>query len=157
MEKLKLYLDSTIFGFAANDQTGERYINAKLLLEQVDQGIFEGYISDIVLREIENAPSWIKQKLKAEIIKNLLVLKEGKETDATAEEIIKRRIIPASYYGDALHVAMAVHGGLDVLVSYNYRHLVRIDVAIKIEKFTNERGFKRLRLSSPEEVIIYDR
>ncbi len=157
MTKLKLYLDSTVFGFAANDKAGERHENAKLLLRQVGKSLFDGYISDVVLREIEAAPVNIRLRLEREIVNPIIIISETEEIKTLAENIANRGIIPATYYGTALHVATGILAGIDVLVSYNFKHLVRIDVSILVDEFTKENGLPSIRLASPDEVVIYER
>lgn len=56
-----------------------------------------------------------------------------------------------------LHIALATVAEMDVLVSWNFRHIVRLD---KIQQFNGinlELGYKTLAMYSPREVTTYGR
>ncbi len=61
------------------------------------------------------------------------------------------RLTP-KFYADGMHIALATIAEVDLLVSWNFRHIVRYD---KIRLFTAvnlERGYKPLAIYSPREV-----
>jgi hypothetical protein len=61
-------------------------------------------------------------------------------------------ILTPKFYADGLHIALATIAEVDLLVSWNFRHIVRYD---KIRLFTAvnlERGYKPLAIYSPREV-----
>ena len=63
-----------------------------------------------------------------------------------------RRILTPKFYADGMHIALATVAEVDLLVSWNFRHIVRYD---KIRLFTAvnlERGYKSLAIYSPREV-----
>jgi hypothetical protein len=56
------------------------------------------------------------------------------------------------FYADGTHIALATITEADLLVSWNFRHIVRYD---KIRLFTAvnlERGYRPLAIYSPREV-----
>lgn len=56
-----------------------------------------------------------------------------------------------------LHIALATVASVDVVVSWNFRHIVRLD---KIQLFNGvniERGYRTLAVYSPREVTTYGR
>ena len=149
-----LYLDSSIFGHSANERAVKFYANANKLLEQVDLGLFMGYISDTVLDEVNAAPGWIKVKVQGKIDEcELLLLNVTKEIKKPADEYITEGIVPSAKRPDALHIATAVVNGLDMLVSYNYEHLVKPEVEEGVNKINKKRGYSTIRIVSPEEII----
>lgn len=61
------------------------------------------------------------------------------------------------FRNDMLHIAIATAGEVDVLVSWNFRHIVRLD---KIQQFNGiniEMGYRPLSIYSPREVTTYER
>ena len=61
------------------------------------------------------------------------------------------------FRNDMLHIALATVAEVDVLVSWNFRHVVRLD---KIQKFNGanlELGYNTLAIYSPREVTTYER
>ncbi len=68
-----------------------------------------------------------------------------------------RGILEPRFRNDMLHIALATVAQVDVLVSWNFRHIVRLD---KIEQFNGvniELGYKALAIYSPREVTTYGR
>ena len=56
-----------------------------------------------------------------------------------------------------LHIAVATVGEVDVVVSWNFKHIVRLD---KIQLFNGiniELGYRPLAIYSPREVATYGR
>lgn len=61
------------------------------------------------------------------------------------------------FRNDMLHIALATVAEVDVLVSWNFRHIVRLD---KIQQFNGinlELGYKTVAIYSPREVTTYGR
>ena len=40
-----------------------------------------------------------------------------------AEKYVEQKIVSENYYGDALHIAIATVVNVDVLVSWNFKHI----------------------------------
>ena len=71
---------------------------------------------------------------------------------ALADAYQEHGILTPKFYADGLHIALATSAEVDLLVSWNFRHIVRYD---KIRLFTAvnlERGYKPLAIYSPREV-----
>ena len=66
-------------------------------------------------------------------------------------------ILGPRYRNDMLHIALTTVASVDVVVSWNFRHVVRLD---KIQQFNGvniERGYRTLAIYSPREVTTYGR
>ena len=70
-------------------------------------------------------------------------------------EFEARCILSPRFRNDMLHIAMAIVADVDVLVSWNSKHIVRLD---KIRLFNGvglENGYRSLQIYSPREVIYH--
>lgn len=54
-----------------------------------------------------------------------------------------------------LHIALATIADVDVLVSWNFRHIVRLDKIRLFNAVNIEQGYKPISIYSPREVISY--
>jgi predicted nucleic acid-binding protein len=55
MRKLSLYLDTSVISFALSEDIPDDDRNIALkLLEEINNGRYEGFISDVVIRELGN-------------------------------------------------------------------------------------------------------
>lgn len=154
MKKIKYYLDTTIFNFVfAEGDTEKKDITLKLFkdLFLIADGI---YISDEVIREISRAPEPRKSQLEGLVREtNPLLLEVDLEAEELAERYIKEGIIPERYRSDALHIAVAVINGIEVIVSWNFEHIVKLKTRVMVNGVNRLLGYQEIEICSPEEVI----
>lgn len=154
MKKIKYYLDTTIFNFVfAEGDMEKRDITLKFFrdLPLSAEGI---YISDEVIREISRASEPRKSQLESLIREtNPLLLDIDLEAEELAERYIKEGIIPERYRSDAIHIAVAVINGIDVIVSWNFEHIVKLKTRVMVDGVNKLLGYHEIEICSPEEVI----
>lgn len=152
---LKLYLDTSIFNFAVSTQDvpNEKEITLKLL-DRIKQGAFLGYVSVIVLREINDAPP----KKQSDLLKlmerfEFETLPRTIEADMLAERYVQEKIIPPKHMDDALHIAIASVHNLDVIASWNFEHLVKMKTRREVQAVNILMGYKGVEICSPQEIL----
>jgi hypothetical protein len=154
--KRKLYLDTSIFGFALQRIDLGRRAEANRLLRQIRDGAFLAGYSFVTETEIDAAPPAIAQRLRRMIaiagLRRIRVRSRSQAHDL-AEHYCQARVIPREYFDDALHVAIATLWRADALVSYNFTHLVRLDTMIQVNVINRDEGLAELHLCQPSEVI----
>jgi hypothetical protein len=64
-----------------------------------------------------------------------------------------QKIVSQKYYGDALHIAIATVIGVDVLVSWNFKHIVNLDKIKLFNSVNLKEGYSILEIRTPREVI----
>jgi hypothetical protein len=65
-------------------------------------------------------------------------------------------ILAPRFRNDLLHIALATVADVDVLVSWNFRHVVRLEKIRLFNAVNLERGYKPIQIYSPREVTTYD-
>ena len=159
LRKLRIYLDTSVINFLfAEDAPEERDITREFLDERLVR--HDVYISDTVLVEIANTRDPAKRGLLQEAVSHYALRSVDPHPDdqgrimALATEYIKRRVVPASQWEDALHVAMATVLGFDILLSWNFRHMANVERQKKINRVNHDCGYeKQLLLVTPMEVL----
>ena len=68
---------------------------------------------------------------------------------------MEREIVSENYRDDAIHVAVATVSGVDILVSWNFRHIVNFQKIRKFNAVNMSEGYQILDIRSPKEVIEY--
>jgi predicted nucleic acid-binding protein len=154
MSKLKLYLETSIFNFAFSEQNPDYRQATLTLLDSVKQAVYEAYISEAVVREITEAP---KEKV-AKMMKLISDLEPesldiNTDIEELAEGYIKAGLIPARYIDDALHIAIASFYELDVVLSWNFEHMVKLKTKKGVVAVNALTGYKPIEILSPLEVI----
>jgi hypothetical protein len=157
VKKLRLYLDSSVLGWSLNHSNPSRFAEANLLLKLIGDGQFVGAYSWVTVEEIEAAPKHIAKRLwqKVETAKLKAVkVSLGKQADRLADTSCDRRIVPSDFKADALHIAIATLWKADALVSYNFQHIVSLEIMVAVNRVNKELDLKEIFLCQPQEVII---
>lgn len=156
MRKLKVYLDTSILSFNyANDSPFYAKITSDFFNNYIDE--FDIYISDVVLLEIEkNTNLELKNKMLKLVEKyNIKILdtKNDNKIIDLAKKYINESVIPKNKIEDALHLAVTTINELDILLSWNFRHLANIKKQMQINSINEREGYlKKLNLLSLLEV-----
>ena len=66
-----------------------------------------------------------------------------------------RRILGEKFENDMLHIAIATVNQVDILVSWNFKHIVRFDMIKKFNSINEKAGYKSIAIYSPREVTNY--
>ncbi len=120
----KVYVETSAWGMTLPSQPRALREPTKQFLRQCQSGLFVPYISTVVLQEIVRAGATEAAQMLVEINRLLPIeLSPNSASEELADEYIKAGIVPAKKRDDARHVALATLGGVDILVSWNHRHL----------------------------------
>ena len=81
------------------------------------------------------------------------------EITEAAEELagsyVQRGILSPNFSDDALHIALATVAYVDVLISWNFKHIVHLDKSRLFNAVNLELGYKSIQIYSPREVTHY--
>ena len=160
MRKTRLYLDTSIISFALSDDIPDSDRNITLkLVEEINKGVYEAFVSDVVIREVGTTRDINKREDLFRFVESMElgeILVVDEEADRVADKYIEEGIIPAVYRDDALHVALTTLKGLDILVSWNFRHLVKHKTRVEVIGVNTLLGYKTIDICTPWEVIDND-
>jgi predicted nucleic acid-binding protein len=158
MRKLKLYLDTSVWNFFFADDAPEKRDVTKELFDLVQKDCYEVYISEVVLDEVRDAPEAKREQLMMLIGKcSPMELEITEEIKDLAAVYMGKGIVTEKKENDALHVAIATVNELDVLVTWNYRHLANVRKAELFYGANLEKGYiKQIGLVTPMEVGTYE-
>ena len=152
MKKLRIYIDTSVFG-GYFDAEFQEY--TKPLFDRIKKGEFQILYSTVTEEELENAPSRVKKlvtDLKAEQTEFLETTDESVElaSDYIAEEVVGR-----TSYADCLHIAIATIDRADLLLSWNFKHIVNIERIRGYNSINIKNGYKQLEIRSPRDLMNY--
>jgi predicted nucleic acid-binding protein len=153
IRRLRFYLDTSVFNFIfASDDPVKKEITEKFFDSLPNLG--QIFISEVVLREVRRAREPRQTEL-LELIERYTpkLLEVDPEIIYLAEKYIDEGIIPGKYRDDAIHIAVAVVNDLDVIVSWNFRHIVKLKTRMEANGINKMLGYKEIEICSPEEVI----
>lgn len=154
---MELYVETSVWNMSIDEEEVNRQKRSvtNLFLTEAQAGRHHLFISPLVLREIAADPdSTHRQALMANI--NALspdILDETEDVLRLGHEYVEQRIIPVKYEDDAVHIAFAVLGKLDAIVSWNMAHIVKVVTRRKVLWYNQSKGLHVPDLATPEEVV----
>lgn len=153
MRTPKVYLETTLFNYYF-DEDRDAHADTVTLFEECSAGNFEPYTSLYVIDELEDAPPEKRDKMIALIERyGVTVLTASDETDSLARRYLAENALPHGSLADASHIAAAAVNDLDMIISLNFRHIVR-EKTIKLTGAINVLlGYRAVEINSPMEVI----
>ena len=75
------------------------------------------------------------------------------ESEELSAQYIQAKAISSKFSDDALHVALATIFKVDLLVSWNFKHLVNYNRIVKYNAINLLNGYKQVEIRSPKEVV----
>lgn len=154
MPQFRYYVETSIWNFLLEEDRPERREVTERFFSQV-KGLNVIAISDVVTREIARAPQAKRVVLERFIQEySPVLLEETPEVLTLADRYVAEGLIPIKYVNDALHVAVAVVHEQDVVVIWNFEHLVRLKTRLGVNGLNRLLGYREIEIVSPEEVTI---
>jgi len=153
MKKLRVYLDTSVIG-GCFDPEFEEWSEA--LMNDFRKGRYLAVVSNVVEKEIEPAPEFVRELYTEILSLPAEVVQVDAEVLSLVEQYIAHQILTQQFIDDMLHISLATIAEVDVLVSWNFKHIVRLDKIRLFNAVNLEQGYKPLTIYSPREVISND-
>ncbi|OGU12355.1 MAG: hypothetical protein A2X61_01265 [Ignavibacteria bacterium GWB2_35_12] len=150
MHKPRIFIDTSVIG-GCFDEEFQEWSNK--LFEEFVQGKKIAVISDIATDELSRADEEIKNKIKEIPSVYLEVVNKNEDIINLANKYIISKAISGKYTDDVLHIAAATIYKADVLVSWNFKHIVNLR-RIKMYNAVNlMNGYSIIEIRTPREVL----
>lgn len=150
----KIYLETTIFNAYFDTDAPDNTRSAKALFEAIERGNYLPYTSDYTINELVRASEEKRGKMIGLIDEFAVqILKTSDDVRLLADEYTAQGIIPFKYATDGLHIAVAAINGIDVIFSFNFKHIVKEKTRVMTKIINEEKGYKGIIISSPREVF----
>ncbi len=146
----RVYIDTSVIGGCLDDEFA---MWSKSLFDEFRSGIKIAVISDLTLRELEEAPEEVRQtllELPSESIEYVFLTDEA---IALADTYITQGVVNERHLIDAQHIAIATIERVDVLVSWNFKEIVNLERIRKFNAVNLMQGYHLLEIRSPLEVL----
>jgi predicted nucleic acid-binding protein len=148
----RIYIDTSVLGGYFDK---EFEIATHKLFEEVRKGEYIVVISNITEGELLNAPE------RARTLFNNLqidyeVLELTDEAVTLALDYLKNNVAGQASYDDCLHIAIATVAKLDLVVSWNFKHIVNIKRIRGYNGINIKNGYPSIEIRSPKDLIDYE-
>ena len=149
---LRIYADTSVFGGCFDP---EFELATRELFDAIRAGSYKLVVSEVVIRELEGSPEPVRHMfldLPEERIERAVLTQESL---ALRDAYIAAKVLGPRWIDDAAHVAIATVSRVDMIVSWNFRHLVRVDRMRQFNAVNLRLGFPLIDIRSPRE-LVYD-
>jgi hypothetical protein len=153
MRRQRVYLETTLFNFYI-DKDRDAHADTVKLFNEIAGGKYEAFTSTYATDELENAPAAKRDKMLGLITEyDIAVLAPNDEAVRIADIYIAEGVIPKKYRTDGLHIAIATVNELDMIISMNFKHIVKRKTILAAGKINTLNGYRAIEIYSPMEVV----
>ena len=147
---MELYIDTSIFGGYFEK---EFELWSKKLIDSILIGEHTAVISDITLAELRNAPKYVGALADQVVAENAELVIANDEAKILADNYLKEKIVTSKFMVDALHIAVATINKVDVLTSWNFKHIVNLNRIRLYNSVNLKYGHSIIEVRSPRDII----
>ena len=145
-----VYVDTSVVGGAFDE---EFKFWTELFFKQVEKGLFQLAISDLLEGELLEAPNNVVGLYKEIVQTDVIQLNFGEEAEQLSSEYLKQRIVGMKSLVDCQHIATATVNNIDILVSWNFKHIVNLDKIRLYNAVNLKEGYKSIEIRTPREIL----
>jgi len=151
--KPRLYFDTSVFG-GVYDIEFEK--ETKQLFEMVELGEIVCLYSELTIAELENAPEKVKKHFQKILTANTEKVKLTSTSRELAKMYLQAKVVGSTSLDDCLHIATATINKADILVSWNFKHIVNVFRIRGYNSINIREGHQQLDIRSPKEIIRHE-
>jgi hypothetical protein len=150
--KQRIYIDTSVVGGYFDEEFREATIS---LFQRLEKGDVIFVVSDLLDLELIDAPERVRLHLQNYPADNFERVSLTEEALKLADTYIVEKVVGKTSIADCRHIALATINRVDVLASWNFKHIVNLD-RIKGYNSVNLRlGFPMIEIRSPKDLIKY--
>jgi predicted nucleic acid-binding protein len=150
VKKLRIYVDTSVIGGCEDEEFAAVSLR---LWSQFRSGAFLLVISDLTVQEIADAPARVRRHLKDIPSAHQIQVHLTGEARELADAYLAHGVVGPGSLADALHVALATVNAVDVLVSWNFKHIVNFGRIRLFSAVNLEQGYGLIEIRTPREVL----
>ena len=149
---MRVYADTSVFGGTRDDIFAA---GSNAFFEQVRKGRFQLVVSELVEKELREAPEAVRVVFQ-EFLSDMEVVYESDPALLLQRAYLDAGVVTRHWSDDALHVALASVSDCSVIVSWNFKHIVNLRRIRLYNAINVIHGYGPIEIRSPMEVLEYD-
>jgi predicted nucleic acid-binding protein len=146
----RYYVDTSVIGGCYD----EKFATAsRALLARVRKGELTLIASSLLIEELEPSPPRVRRildELPASHVQRIIASEESSNLQAS---YLRAKVVGNASAQDAHHVALATIARADIIVSWNFKHIVNVDKIKGFNAVNLMLGYNTIDIRSPLEVI----
>ena len=154
MRQQRIYIDTSIVGGFFDEEFEKE---TKLLFQRLENKEVVFVISEVLTGELENAPERVKTLLdnyNNDCLEKVPLTGEAREL---ANKYITENVVGKTSLNDCRHIALATIHRVDVLASWNFKHIVNLTRIRGYNAVNLKNGYPTIEIRNPRELIDYEK
>lgn len=150
---MRIYIDTSVVGGYFDNEFAK---STKRFFAEVESGDFVLVISDILKAELLGAPDRVREFLNSFSGNRIEEVSRDKKALELADLYISEKVVGKTSLADCQHIATATLHKVDVLVSWNFKHIVNLARIRGYNSVNLKNGYQMLEIRTPAEVLDYE-
>ncbi len=147
------YLDTSVFGGYFDEEFSE---NTVPFFERILDERIQIFVSRLLIAELAGAPDEVRELLNQIPLEQQIFTELTEEARKLANKYIDENVVGRTSRADCQHIAMATLAKADVLVSWNFKHIVNLDRIRGYNGINLLMGYNTIEIRTPKEIERYD-
>jgi len=148
-----IYVDTSVF---CGKFDSEFELWTDLFFNKVFDSNMKLLYFDVAEEELINSPQKVKDFVDSIPGKNIQRVELDEEAILLAENYLKEKVVGKSSRADCYHIAIATIIKADILVSWNFKHIVNIQRIHGYNAVNLMNGYQIIEIRNPREIFNYE-
>jgi hypothetical protein len=149
----RIYIDTSIVGGFFDEEFKEV---TRVLFNRLQKGDVIFVISDLLELELIDAPVNVREHLETYAVRSFEKITFSEEAEKLAHYYISENVVGKNSITDCRHIALATINRVDVLASWNFKHIVNLERIKGYNSINLRMGYPMIEIRSPLELINYE-
>lgn len=150
--KQRIYIDTSVIGGYIDEEFKEA---THLLFDRLEKNEIIFVVSDLLDLELLNAPENVRNLLYKYSVDKFQRVELTEECINLADSYILEKVVGQASLEDCRHIALATIYRVDVLASWNFKHIVNLDRIKGYNSVNLKLGYPMIEIRSPKDLINY--
>ncbi len=150
--KQRIYIDTSVVGGYFDKEFREATI---ALFQRLENGEIVFVVSDLLDLELINAPRRVRELLHNYSAESFERIELTEEAIELANRYIGEKVVGKTSLEDCRHISLATISKVDVLASWNFKHIVNLERIKGYNSVNLRSGYQMLEIRSPKDLISY--
>jgi predicted nucleic acid-binding protein len=147
---MRIYIDTSVVGGFYDKEFEEP---TKDFFRKVEKGQMTLVISELLEAELLRAPVNVRNHLHKYSLTQIERVELTEEAKVLADRYIAERVVGETSKADCQHIAIATLNKVDVLVSWNFRHIVNLKRIRGYNSVNLKCNYAMLEIRTPKEIL----
>lgn len=147
---MRIYIDTSVVGGLYDVEFAEATVE---FFKKVEKRHIVLVVSELLQAELLRAPEQIRNHLDRYSKKQIEIVELTGEAKILADRYVAERVVGATSKADCQHIAIATINKVDVLVSWNFKHIVNLKRIRGYNSVNLKHNYPMLEIRTPKEIL----